>query len=200
MRKFLVSALVVACFFASGCTSKLMQPLEAPPVRGALQSDQAAIVFFRPSSFGGAVQAPVIEAADTGIQYVGIVSAKMKLLHKTTPGKHYYVVGGENANLLEADFEGGKIYYAEVEAKFGLAKPRFIFVPITTAELSSESFLKNLAACKWYTNLPEGKAWFDSNYENLKGKRDTAFEKQGREGAYQKAIIIKQYGSATLIQ
>lgn len=200
MRKVLLSALAVVCLFAAGCMTKLMQPTAAPPVTGAVQSDQAAIVFFRSSGLGGGVQAPVVESVDNDVRYVGIVSSKMKLLHKTTPGKHYYVVGGEDANLLEADLEGGKIYYVDIEPKMGIFKARFIFVPITAAELSSESFLKDLAACAWYTNNPEGKAWFDSNYESLKDKKKTAFEKQGREGAYQKAIIIKQYGSATLIQ
>ena len=200
MYKFLLSVLAVACFFASGCTSKLMQPAATPSVTGAVQSDQAAIVFFRPSLFGGGIQAPVIEATETDILYVGIVSSKMKLLHKTTPGKHHYIVGGEDSNLLEADLEGGKIYYVEVNPKLGLVKARFVFVPITNTELSSESFLKDLAACKWYANLPEGKAWFESNYASLKNKKEKAVGKQDREGAYQKALVIKQYGSAILIQ
>ena len=200
MRKVCLAMIAVVCLFATGCASKLMQPVAVSPAAGSLSNEQAAIVFYRPSFLGGGVQAPVVEAVNNDIQFVGIVSSGMKLLYKTTPGKHFFVVGGEGSNLLEADFEGGKTYYAQIDPKMGMFKPRFVFIPVTNADLKAEHFTKDMAACKWYANLPEGQTWFQNNYNSLMDKKNNAFEKKDKEGTPQRAIIIKQYGTTTPVQ
>ncbi|MDR2081498.1 MAG: hypothetical protein LBP54_06380 [Campylobacteraceae bacterium] len=107
-----------------------MQPVNLSEADMRLSQNESAIVFLRPTFLGAAVQAPIAEFIDNDLKFVAIVSAKSKVFYKTTPGKHFFVVGGEGSNLLEADFEGGKIYYSYISPHMGFIKARFEFEPV----------------------------------------------------------------------
>ena len=92
-------------------------------------------------------------------------------------------MGGESASLLEAELDGGKYYYVEVDPRMGVWKGRFAFVPVSGPELQSGKFLNKLAQCQWYTSGPGARAWFEDNRSSLLEKRGIAFDKhQGAEG------------------
>ncbi|MDR2099831.1 MAG: hypothetical protein LBP40_03260 [Campylobacteraceae bacterium] len=121
--------LAIVLFFG-GCASKYMQPANLSEADMKLTQNESAIIFLRPTILGGAIQAPIAEFIDNDLKFVAIVSAKSKVFYKTTPGKHFFVVGGEGSNLLEAELEGGKTYYSYVNPYMGFAKASFKFEPV----------------------------------------------------------------------
>ena len=170
MKKCFLVLAVLLCVFMTGCSSKYMAPVGPEAVVDTVSQGEAVIVFFRATSFGGAVQAPVIESVDDKLQFVAIVSAGMKIMHRTTPGKHLYMVAGESSEILEADLAEGKTYYTYVSPRFGFAKARFVFVPVTAEKAATEEFKKDLAWCSWFANKPESEQWFQENMPSLKAK------------------------------
>ncbi|MCL1985178.1 MAG: hypothetical protein FWG59_01850 [Betaproteobacteria bacterium] len=196
MRKvMLVLAALAACAALVGCASKHMEVATIGQNDGALSENQAAIVFFRDTSFGGAIQAPVVEsfveATGSNVEFVGIVSANTKLLHKTTPGKHIFIVGGESSNMLEADLAPQKFYYVRVDPKMGLMKARFAFEPVL---VNDEKLQKLLSGCTWVTSGPTAQAWFNENKDSMQGKAESAAEKEKR------AILHPGSGFDMLVQ
>jgi hypothetical protein len=191
----LAFAIFVATVF-SGCAGKsdYMQPAVLSQADTALTQDEAAIVFFRPSTFGFLIQAPIAEFADGELKLVSIVSAKSKVFYKTTIGKHFFIVGGEGNELLEADIEGGKTYYSYIQPQLGLVKARFAFKPVTDIALKSQDFLDDLNACTWHTNKPEAQAWFFENKESMLNKYQSALTKHQEAEPKDKKIILPEYG------
>ena len=200
MRKLL---LLITAFFCSGilaCASKsaYMQPVALPSASISLAENQSAIIFYRHSTFGGAIQAPVAEAQENAISHIGILSAGTKLLHVTTPGRHTYVVGGESAGLLEADLQEGKYYYVGIDPRMGMWKARFVFEPISQARLSAKNFLDDLSQCRWYENSPAAQQWFAGNYESLMEKRDIALKKHEELPPEKRAVLRPEDGADML--
>jgi hypothetical protein len=173
--------------------SHLIQPIDPVSVDTAVSQDESAIVFFRATSFGGAVQAPVLEVNEDGsLKFVTIVSAGAKLLHKTTPGKHLYLIDGEFGYFLEADLEGGKTYYSYITPKFGWWRARFLFAPVRNPD--DATFRKDFAWCEWYANKPEGQQWFVKAKGNLEKRYSDIIEEYADSPAEDKTFMLPEYG------
>ncbi len=199
MRRLLLIFAAVLCLGMTGCASKLMQPVDPAAMNDTVQPDEAGIVFFRATTFGGAIQAPIIEASEGGkLNFVAIVSAGKKYLHRTTPGKHLYVVGGESSEMLEADMDAGKTYYVYVSPRMGWVKARFVFMPVPNA--SDEAFKKDLAWCDWVQNTPEGQAWFSDNLPSLQAKYADAQKEHNEAKPEDKKVIKPEYGTLTPVR
>lgn len=194
MKKNLTLLVLVFLLGLTGCASDLMQPAEPESMTTTLAPNEAAIVFFRSSFVGGAVQAPVVDATNGKLKYIGIVSSGTKIRHKTTPGKHQYLVGGESSELLEADLEGGKTYYTYISPRIGLMKARFVFVPVTKEDQVTDSFKSDLAGCAWHSSKPEGESWFQENRPDMESKYGEALEQHRSAPPEEKKIIRAQDG------
>lgn len=170
MKRFVVGLLAVACLAMVGCSSKLMQSADPTIAESHPGPDEAKIVFFRATTFGGAIQSWVCEEKEGELEYIAIVSAGAKVAHTTTPGKHMYLTGAENGELLEADLEGGKTYYTYVSPRMGWWKARFVFDPVSGERLSTNAFKKDLAWCDWREPNQDGQIWFRDNLPSLRSK------------------------------
>ena len=99
MKKiFRLGVMLALLLSLTACSSKLMDPIleQQQPVP---QGNEASITFFRTSSFGGIIQAPIAEETASGLELVGISSMDTKIRHVVAPGKHIFVVGGESGSL-----------------------------------------------------------------------------------------------------
>jgi hypothetical protein len=141
-----------------------------------LLTDEAAIVFLRPHLAGYAIQAPIAERVGNSLKFVTILSIKTKVFYKTTPDKHYFVVGGENGYLLEADLAGGKTYYAYIKPEWGNWKGRFSFEPVKDTEINTQEFIDDLELCNWYQNRAESETWFMINLSSMEDKYTYALQ------------------------
>ncbi|MDL2306648.1 hypothetical protein LJC48_01280 [Desulfovibrio sp. OttesenSCG-928-C06] len=174
MKKALLLPLVLLMLY--GCSSSHMADVAPAEMSEAVAVEESAIVFLRATNMGGAVQAPVIEVSEEGPEFVAIVSAAKKVMHRTAAGKHVYVIGGESSGALKADLAPGKIYYVYVEPKLGLWKARFVMVPVKPGELAKDSFKKDLGWCKWSKPGPTAEAWFRQNMSSMSEKAQEALK------------------------
>ncbi|WFS63849.1 hypothetical protein LF599_06725 [Pseudodesulfovibrio thermohalotolerans] len=193
MRKLGFCLLCLILFALAGCQSSLMaktadgvKPYESNP-------DKAVIVFMRPSQYGGAVQATVFQY-DEIPQFVGIVSSEYKLAYQVAPGKHIFMVMGENADFLEANLAAGYIYYVEVEAHFGFAKARFSLEPIPQTLFDTEDFKKDVNKCSFVTNTPASELWFNDHRQDVIKKHDYYFAKWQAKPLEKKNKLVESDG------
>ena len=176
MRKFPSFLFLLALVALTGCQSSLMaktadsvRPYEPNPAK-------AVVIFMRPSYFGGAVQSTVYQYDDAP-RFIGIVSSGSKIAYQADPGRHIFMVMGENADFLEADLTAGNIYYIEVEAHFGFAKARFSLEPIPQAKFDGKDFKKDVGKCDFVTNTPASEQWFIEHRQEVVEKHDSNFAK-----------------------
>ena len=59
-----------------------------------INENTARITFYRPSSLGSFIQAPVAESINNKMKLCGIASFKSKFHYIVSPGQHFFVVGG----------------------------------------------------------------------------------------------------------
>ncbi len=184
----------------SGCASKHMEPVATGAANVTVGANESAVVFLRSTTIGGAIQAPVVEGGgvlnsdSTSIHFVAIVSAGAKVFHKTTPGKHFYVVGGESSEMLEATLTGGKTYYVRLSPRIGFVKARFVFEPIPQSEVATAGFKKDFDWCDWYANSPSSTQWFNDNLPSLQEKYAKAAEKHRTGSSKDRKVMPAEYG------
>lgn len=195
MRKLiLILVLTTICAVMAGCASKHMQATTVGENESVLAGNQSAVVFFRDSSMGGAVQAPIVESKAADVEFVSILSANTKVLHKTVPGKHIYIIGGESSNMLDAVLAPQKFYYVRVTPKMGLWKARFVFEPVLA---SDEKLQKALSDCTWVASGATAKIWFSENKKSMQKKFEDAAEGKRYE---ERAILNHGNGFDALVK
>ena len=166
----LIALLMVGCV----TTSDHMvgsQVTEHQPAPG-----KALVVFMRPSNYGGAIQASVYDASTAKEEFIGIVSGNTKVAHQAEPGKHLFMVIGENADFLNATLDAGKTYYVLVSPRMGVWKARFSLLPIhddpaAKYSLRSEDFRAWQADTRFVEKSPAAEAWFSANAGSISEKR-----------------------------
>ena len=192
MRRLILILATMACLGLTGCGSKMMQPVSPNEMNDSVSSEETGIVFFRSTKIlGRAISYPIIEAGeDDKLSFVAIIPAGTKYLHKTTPGKHRFFVGsiaGSRYEMLEADMEAGKTYYADVAPSMAYV----YFTPVP--DVTDKSFRKDLAGCDWVQNTPEGEQWFLNNLPSLQTK-------YGMAKTVDRKIILPEYGAVTPVR
>lgn len=182
MRRYKLSILVVLLLsLISGSVAYSGQPIPAP------EQGKALVIFMRPSNFGGMIKSSVFDITSGKDEIIGILSAKKKLAYSVSPGKHLFMVIGENAGFMMADLEAGKTYYGLVQVKMGAWKARFSLVPIRKDELDSKEFLKWNKKTKLIENTEKSRAWASKHAPSIEDKRIKYMAKWNKKSAAEKA-------------
>lgn len=172
--RFVNLVLFASVLMLTGCASSLMKPAADQKVP-AVAADTSRVIFLRPSSFGGAIQASLFDVTSGKPQYIGVSSTNTKLVHDVKPGTYRFMVVSEAADFLEAKLAPGKTYYAVVTARMGMWKARFSLWPVKAAA-GNEFQLSNPDLPKWVqdaslvVNTPEGEAWAKANAADINTK------------------------------
>jgi hypothetical protein len=132
-----------------------------------LPEDKALVVFLRPAFRDHAISAAVYEDD----RFVAIVMAHTHINHLTQPGTHRYMVVSEAADFLDADLEGGKIYFINVVPRMGMWRARFSLTAITP-QSEAWSKLKGWLV-ESYQVVPnkDGQEWHRNNYDSVREKK-----------------------------
>ena len=125
----------------------------------------------RPSTLGFAIQSSVFEMKGDTPTLVGIVAAKTKVAHPVSPGKHLFMVIGENADFMTAEVQAGRTYHVLVEPRMGLWKARFGLQPVRQAELGTAEFAASLKDCRWVEKTADAEGWAASSMGSIQSKR-----------------------------
>ena len=160
----------------AGCQSSKMVRSEGLDSAPMPAPGKAMVVFLRPASRGGAVQASVYDTGDPADQFIGIVSRKSKIAWQAEPGDHLFMVIGENADFMIAHLEAGKTYYALVSPRIGVWKSRFSLLPIhndsgAKYNLQSEDFRDWMSRTAWVRNTAESEQWFREHESKIREKK-----------------------------
>jgi hypothetical protein len=140
----------------AACTSSRMTAIPEPAVVTAPRPDKATVVFYRSSSYGGAVQSSVFDVTSDPPAFVGIISSGMKLAYVAAPGQHRFMVVSEAADFMDAQLMPGRTYYALVAPRIGFWKARFSLRPKNAGDTETQ---QQVASCTWYDNTPDSQQW-----------------------------------------
>ncbi len=164
--KLALLTLSLGLFSACAVMSPHMTVQEGNPVLKP-EAGKALLVFLRPSSYGGAVQATIYD----GAAYIGTISANTKIAYQADPGKHMFMVIGESADFMQADLVAGKTYYARVSARMGIWKARFSFEP-ENGGTSAEELNAWLKETRLARINDQGRKWAMENKASIMQKHD----------------------------
>ncbi len=193
------SAVLFIAVLASGCIGKVsrMQLVPADRVVTGPAEGKAMVVFLRATAFGGAIQSAVFEMNNGEPSLVGIVAAYKKVAYQVDPGKHLFMVTGENADFMSADLEANKTYYALVTVRMGAWKARFSLKPIPAAEGRSSKLNGWLKKCKWVEKIPASDAWMHDNMPSIRNKYNVYYEKWMAKSASRRPAMLPRDGRYT---
>lgn len=194
MKRLMMLGAMSAMLALVGCVkgSDLMTRSDAPAVR--VDGSKATVVFLRPSNYGGAIQASVYDATKPTSDFIGIVSGNTRVAYQAEPGKHLFMVVGENADFVNATLDAGKTYYVLVSPRMGMWKARFSLLPIHS-DASAKYSLKSADFAKWQagTHLvqksPSADAWYSANATSIAAKRADYMKRWNTASAEQQAEL-----------
>jgi len=157
--------MAIASIGMIGCAKNFMQRVSPDFTVAQAAPDAAQIIFLRATRDANSFSAPILEVTDSGsLQFISIIPRMVKFLHKTTPGKHLYLIDSKSGFFMEAELEAGKTYYAYITPHLEDGVPKHIqFTPVTAEAINSKKFTDDLARCGWRVNAPRGEQWFSDN-------------------------------------
>jgi hypothetical protein len=161
MRTLNLAILIVSLFSASVTTTAQAQE------QG---QGMATVIFMRPSIFGGLIKSSVFDITSGKNEVIGILSAEKKLSYRVSPGEHFFMVIGENADFMRAELEAGKTYYCRVRVRMGAWKARFSLEPIRQTELDGEEFLKWQKKTEQIENRDQARVWAAKHAQSIEDK------------------------------
>jgi hypothetical protein len=89
-----------------------------------MHENEARVVVFRTSTFGGNTQFPIFEYKENDVTLMGFAESGCFFEYWCAPGKHLFLTWGEGEAYIEADLAAKKTYYIRCLAKMGILKPR----------------------------------------------------------------------------
>ena len=178
MKKINLLLVLFVGFSLIGCAaqSAYMKPAGLDVAGYRPDSNEAAVIFMRPSRFGGAIQSSVFDVTTEKNVLIGIVSSKTKLVYKTSPGKHLFMVVSESADFMGAELEGGKTYYAIVTPRMGVWRARFSLSPVRRNEINTNEFKTWESSCKFVAKLASADKWAQDNAQSIQSKRKRYYD------------------------
>lgn len=171
LRRFahcgLLAALVLLAASCSATRSRHLEYAAEPGLElDAPAADEAAVVFYRPAFMGHAVHAAVYEDDE----FVGFVMADSHHVHRTTPGTHRYAVVSESADFMDAELDGGRIYFAQVVPRMGWWRARFSLLPVGHESKAFARLDADLAESYAVTQRESAADWAADNNESAMQK------------------------------
>jgi len=184
-----VFILLASLIILGGCASTHMNVVPDYKRVSKPATGKALVYFVRPSSFGGAIQSAVYD----GDSYIGTVSANTHMVYHAVPGKHMFMIIGENADFMSADLAAGKTYYAQIVARMGFWKARFSLVPSNGQHKQSQRD-KWIKSTRQVSVNDEGRAWATENYSSSMEMKNEYIETWNAKPDDKKQVLLKESG------
>jgi hypothetical protein len=138
---------------------------------------------------GGAIQSTIYD----GDQYIGTVSAGTHVAYHAEPGRHMFMVIGENADFMQADLLADKTYSAVVAPRFGMWKARFSLNP-NNGEHADAQVQEWLKSTKQVTVNDEGLRWARDNAASIQQKKAADLPRWEAKPEGEKQILRAESG------
>ncbi len=143
-------AAVLLALLLSGCADTVKNMRVVPPERvvTAPERGKSMVVFMRPSAFGVTIESSIFEIKEDTPSLIGTLVARQKISYQLEPGKHLFMVAGNNIDYLSAELKPNKTYYARIAPIMGKWIGRFEIAPIPINRLYSARFKEQLRECE----------------------------------------------------
>ena len=199
--KYKIISLVAASFFFSGCAGSLSTTVPNNKITYSEQSENAYIVFSRPSILGAALSNTIIEfnPKTNDTKYVGTLGAQTRIVYQTSPGTHYfYMTGGENDDMIKVTTQKATEYYVHTQVQMGLVAGRFYFKPLRSNSIEIAKRLNNSVCDQTMLNQYMFKAVKDDS-SNLLGIKKYHSSKHNIDIECKKGTVAKsRYAGVTI--
>ncbi len=170
--KIKLLSLIIVCLAVVSCQSTMMKTT-ANQTLSVPSQETSRLIFLRTSFVGSAIQSSVFDITGGQIKFIGIVSAKTRVVYDGPAGKRMFMVIAENADFMAADMQGGKTYYTIVIPRFGVMKARFSLLPVRKTSgkhnLNSPT-IKSGMKHPIVENKPESLQWYEKNKAGISAK------------------------------
>lgn len=159
-RTGLYAGVLALGLLTAACGSRGMRTVPqvtiAPPA-----ANEAVIVFMRPSSVGEMYSTSLFELRPEGDRFVGILKGDSRLAYRAKPGRTRFMVvsAGGSDHFMDAEFSGGKTYYAVIEYGPSGSSVQYVLRPVRIADQEAEEFKRCAAQCAWTENTAKSEAW-----------------------------------------
>ncbi|WP_153448946.1 putative periplasmic lipoprotein [Vibrio algicola] len=177
MKKIKFAIMLISLLIV-GCASNPMDVTTESKVQEAAPNE-AQIVFMRDSLLGAAISSSLFDITNPNNDpvFVGILNNNTKVIYKTEPGPHLFMVIGESADFMSANIIKGKTYYSLVTPRMGIWKARFSLWPIKPNVDADYSYSDKKNFNQWnntHIALITDKAlsWYNNNKDNIIEKRN----------------------------
>lgn len=137
MRKIAAATFLL---LLAGCLGFETSYMRDAGATGFKRENDARVIVFRPSTFGGNTQFPIFEYKENEVILMGFAESGCLFEYWCAPGKHLFLTWGEGEAYIEADLAPKRTYYIRCHAKFGILAPR----PRFTAVRAGSEEWKNL--------------------------------------------------------
>lgn len=157
------------------------------------EANEAVIVFARVSDVYPWMQASVFELPEHGpARLIGLVAAKRRIAFRTTPGRHTFMVIGDDADFMDADLQPGRLYHAVARVRLGVGTPSFELVPVRAAERGQLAGW--LADVTWVETTHEALTWAHENAADIEAKRSEYYPKWMQKASSQRPALLPEDG------
>ncbi|MGB5082309.1 MAG: hypothetical protein WBO23_16395 [Burkholderiales bacterium] len=166
---FLYFPIIMGALLSYGCGSAPGRSAAQPSATVRPLPGKTLVVFVRAlSSDATSVdyrRSPVFEIGSgaSAPELVGILPVRTMLAYQMNPGKHLFMVVGENADFMTADVVAGTTYYVLVTGRVATRTAFYALRPVTRREQNSNEFRELVASSKWVERTTEWDAWAIAN-------------------------------------
>jgi hypothetical protein len=108
----------------AGCLHYETEYMRDAGAPGFKHENDARVIVFRSSTYGGNVQFPIFEYKDTAVELMGFAESGCLFEYYCPPGKHLFLTWAESDAYIEADLAAKKTYYIRCFANMGFLAPR----------------------------------------------------------------------------
>lgn len=134
---------------------------------------KAVVVFFRPATGTAFIDGArhtlfEIKESHPDPQPFGIGGGGTKIAYHIEPGKHLFMVVGENAEYMTADLLPNSTYHVTVAVSAGRWRARYALRKTDAQDLASNDFKELLASSRWTESSATAQTWAASNMPSIK--------------------------------
>jgi len=189
-------AILLLALMLSGCvdTVKNMRVVPADQIVAAPEKGKSMVVFIRPSPFGVTIESSIFEIKRDTPSLIGTLVAKQKLSYPLEPGKHLFMVAGNNVDYLSAELKANKTYYVQIAPIMGKWIGRFELTPMPINELYSSQFKEWLKGCEWVEKTPASNGVESGDMAGIQSKHKAYYAKWAAEDHSKKPKLLPHDG------
>jgi hypothetical protein len=153
-----------------------------------LSSDASSVDYRRSPLF-------TLTGSDLKPEAIGILSARTKLAYHADPGKHLFMIVGENADFMAAEVLPNRTYHVLVSARVGNRAALFTFKAVDRQAGDAKDFDELLASSKWIENRQASVGWAASNMSTVMSKQHEYYKPWTQKPDSQRARLLPQQGT-----